>query len=300
MKVLVTGGSGFLGSRLKKFQSNWIYLSSKECNLEDQKSFDQTLKILKPDAVVHLAAKVGGIKDNSLHQADYFYKNTIINTNVVNSCLTNNVPRLLASLSTCAFPNKVEFYPFTENNLFDGPPAETNFSYGYSKRNLYVHCNSIRKQYGLNYSCFSPSNIYGIGDKFNSPNSSHFVASLIAKIANSKDGDNLEFWGSGIPMRQQLYIDDLCKIIPKLLENHNTEEPLIVAPDENLSIKEMIEIAIKVSNKNINYYFNNELDGQLRKDGSNKMLLNKIKFNFTTFKDGFRKTYNHYNSGVEE
>lgn len=300
MKVLVTGGSGFLGSRLKKFQPDWIYLSSRDCNLEEQKNLDNILKTLKPDAVLHLAAKVGGIKDNSLHQADYFYKNTIINTNVVNSCLINNVPRLLASLSTCAFPDKLDTYPFTEKDLFNGPPAETNFSYGYSKRNLYIHCNSLRKQYGLNYSCFSPSNIYGIGDRFDSIDSSHFIASLITKISNYKDGEVLEFWGSGKPMRQQLYIDDLCKIIPQLLEKHNSEEPIIVAPDENLSIKEMIEIAINISNKKINYYFNNKLDGQFRKDGSNKMLLSKIDFKFTKFIEGYEKTYKFYNTGVEQ
>ena len=294
MKVLVTGGSGFIGKNLKKMKPDWIYVSSKDYDLKNPHEVKFMFKDIKPNAVIHLAAKVGGIKENTEKQADFYYINTAINTNIVNYAAENGVQRLLASLSTCAFPDKVDSYPFSESNIFDGPPAKTNFSYGYSKRAMYAHCLAVRSQYRFNYSCFAPSNIYGPEDYFDNQDSSHFVAALVRKIAQAKHGDCLEFWGTGAPLRQQLYVKDLCKIIPIILEKFNKEEPLIVAPNENLSIKEMIDIAIEVSEKDITYTFNNNLDGQFRKDGSNKLLLSIEDFKFTSFRDGFKETYNKF------
>lgn len=294
MKVLVTGGSGFVGKNLKKLMPQWTYISSKDYDLKNPHEVKFMYKDIKPDAVIHLAAKVGGIKENAEKQADFININTLINTNIVHGAAENGIKTFLASLSTCAFPDKVDSYPFSEKNIFDGPPAKTNFSYGYSKRVMYAHCLAVRNQYGFNYSCFAPSNIYGPGDSFDNQQSSHFVAALVTKIAKAKDGDCLEFWGTGRPLRQQLYVEDLCKIIPILLQKYNGEEALIVAPNENLSIKEMIDIAIEISKKDITYTFNNKLDGQFRKDGSNKLLLSIEDFIFTSFKEGFGKTYEQY------
>jgi GDP-L-fucose synthase len=291
--VLVTGGSGFLGKRLKKFKPQWTYVSSKDYDLTSYKETDEMIKEHQPDAIIHLAAKVGGVKENQEKQGEFFYKNVYINTNVVEAARNNGVKRLLASLSTCAFPDTLERYPFIEEDLFSGKPAESNLSYGYTKRLLHVQCLSYRKQYGLNYSTFCPSNIYGPEDHFNQE-SSHFVASLVSKIVASKNGDTLEFWGTGAPLRQQLYVDDLCRIIPELLEKHNTNIPLIIAPEENLSIKEMCEIALNISKKDVKYTFNGYLDGQYRKDGSNlefKKLVGNI--NFTSFEEGVLNTFKY-------
>ena len=159
---------------------------------------------------------------------------------------------------------------------------------------LHIQCVSYREQYGVNYSTFCPSNLYGPDDHFDSENS-HFVSSLISKVAKLNDGDTLELWGTGRPQRQQLYVDDMCRIIPILLEEHNSDVPLIVAPDENLSINEMANILIKQLNKNIKIVYNNQLDGQFRKDGSNSILKKMINnLNFTEFKEGIMKTYNWY------
>lgn len=294
MTVLVTGGNGFVGKHLKLLMPDWVYVSSKDFDLTNENETRKMFSTIKPKKVVHLAAKVGGIKDNSTKQAEYFEKNVLINTNVVKCAKDNKVQRLLACLSTCAFPDILKKYPFDETAIFEGPPAETNLSYGFSKRMLHIHCSSIRKQYGLNYSTFCPSNIYGPGDHFGKEDS-HFVASLLYKIKNAKNGDNIEFWGTGNPKRQHLYVEDLCKIIPLILENHNCDLPLIVAPQESLTIKEAIDISIEVSGKKIKYYFNNNLDGQLIKDGNNAKLIEKIgNFRFTTFREGFKKTYNSF------
>ena len=292
--VLVLGGSGFLGRRLSFFKPEWHYLSSKDCDLTNSIETAELFQDIKPKAVLHLAARVGGIKDNVAHQADYYYQNTMINTNVIHQAYLNGVERLLAALSTCAYPDKLPIYPFTEENFLQGPPAYTNLSYGYSKRMLHIQCQAYRRQYGVNYSTFCPTNIYGRGDHFDSL-SSHFVAALITKVAKAKDGDIIKLWGTGAPLRQQLYVDDLCEIIPMLLEKHNSVEPLIVAPNENLSIQEMTYALISQVHKNIEVMYNDNLDGQFRKDGSNQKLKELIgNYKFTKFKDGVLKTYNDY------
>jgi GDP-L-fucose synthase len=246
------------------------------------------------DAIVHLAGKVGGIKDNSEKQAEYMHQNIKINTNVVHESYKENVPRLLSALSTCVFPDHLDYYPFKETDIFKGPPAGSNFSYGYAKRCLHVMSNAYRNQYGLNYSTFSPSNLYGPGDNFD-PESSHFISSLIKKFDDAEEGDNIEFWGTGFPLRQPLYVDDLCLIIPHLLENHNTSDPLIVAPSFNHKISTMAGFCKSMMGKNVNFHFNGKFDGQYRKDGSNEKLLDLMpSFSFTPFEVGLKKTYEWY------
>jgi GDP-L-fucose synthase len=293
-KVLVTGGSGFLGKRLSAHKPEWIYASSRDCNLEDFREVKNYLSTTKPNAIVHLAARIGGIKDNAENQASFYTQNILMNTNIIHCAYLLGIPRILSSLSTCAFPNIVESYPFTEKDIFNGPPAETNFSYGYTKRALHVQTLSYRKQYGLNYSTFCPSNIYGPEDHFNT-DKSHFIPALISKLTNAEDGGEIELWGTGNPRRQQLYVDDLVNIIPTLLEKHNSDIPLIVAPNENFSIREMADITNNKIDKNLNIKYNGNLDGQFRKDGSNKRFLELVgDFEFTPFDIGIEKTIKWY------
>lgn len=293
-KVLVTGGSGFVGKNLQEVKPNWTYLSSKDCDLTDKDAVRELFEYHKPDAIVHLAGRVGGIKDNAANQATFFYLNTLINTNVIHQAHLAGVDRVLSSLSTCAFPDEVRSYPFSEIDFMSGPPAVTNLSYGMTKRMLHVASMSYRKQFGRNYSTFCPSNIYGPHDDFESEKS-HFVPAMIRKIANADDGDTLEFWGTGRPLRQQMYVGDLAKLIPILLDWHWSTSPLIVAPHENYEIREIIKICLQVLEKDVNISFNGELGGQFRKDGSNEALLELVEgFEFTKLKDGLLKTYEWY------
>jgi GDP-L-fucose synthase len=292
--VLVTGGTGFVGTRLEKQNPNWKFLSSKDCDLTNYSDVYNLLVSEKPDSILHLASKVGGIKENSTRQADFYDINTCINTNVLKAAHKAGINRVLSCLSTCAFPDVVNTYPFVEEDILSGPPAKTNFTYGYTKRALLVQTNAYRQQYGVNYSTFCPSNIYGPNDNFDLE-SSHFVPAMIRKIYEAKEGDTVEFWGTGSPLRQQLYVDDLGKIIPFLLKNHNTDIPLIVSPDQNLSIKEMIEILLNNIEKDVKIVFNGKLDGQYRKDGSNKKFKELYgDFEFTKFENGVLKTYEWY------
>jgi|TARA_R110000824_G_scaffold84522_3_gene210819 GDP-L-fucose synthase len=293
--VLVTGGTGFLGKSLVKVKPDWIYLSSADCDLTSYSATKKVIGEINPDAIVHLAGIVGGIKENAAKQGEFFYKNVSMNTNVLEASRVAGVPRVLSCLSTCAFPNTVDEYPFKETDIFSGPPASTNFSYGYSKRMLYVQTLAYRKQYGLNYSTFCPSNLYGPHDCYDS-NRSHFVAALVKKMSEAKNDDVLEFWGTGTPLRQQLYVEDLAELIPELLILHNSSKPLLVTPPENISINDMVFEAKNITNKKISVIYNNKLDGQYRKDGSNKEFLKIFgDYNFTSFKKGFKETYDWYN-----
>ena len=296
MRVLVTGGSGFVGKRLKLVRPEWIYASSSNVDLKDYTSTMKYISRVKPDAVIHLAGRVGGIKDNNDHPAEFFYNNIMMNTNVVECCYRSGVKRLLASISTCAFPDVTRFYPFKEEDLLEGPPSLTNLSYGFSKRALAIQIQAYREQYGLDYSCFCPSNLYGPEDHFDD-NNSHFVAAALSKFHRATPGKEVEFWGTGRPLRQQLYVDDLCKAIPELLAHHHSSSPIIVAPDSNLSIEFMVRVCRDIVGKDVGYRFNDKLEGQYRKDGSNARFKQMFpSFNFTSFEEGIKKTYEWYSA----
>ena len=276
---MVTGGTGFLGKNLSLHMKDWVYLSSKDCDLTDYRDVMSAFQAYNPDAIVHLAARVGGIKDNVEHQADFCHLNNLMNINVLKVANDLNINRVLSCLSTCAFPDVLDKYPFTEDNLFDGKPAISNLSYGMTKRMLKVSSDSYRAQYGRNYSTFCPSNLYGPFDSFDDVNS-HFVPAMISRMDRAKEDSTVEFWGTGRPLRQQ---------------EHNTDIPLIVAPDQNLSIKETVEIFLKILKKQLKIKYNGKLDGQYRKDGSNEKLKKLINnFQFTKIEKGLKDTYEWY------
>jgi len=294
LKVLVTGGTGFLGKRLRLVMPGWIYVGSSDCDLTNFGQVEDLLSQHQPDAIVHLAAYVGGIKRNVNEQIEFYEKNTLINTNVLMCARKNSITRILSSLSTCAYPDFMESYPFNGNDIYRGPPPKTNFTYGYTKRCLHVHSVACYEQLNLDYTTFVPSNLYGPDDNFD-PDSSHFIPSLIRKICGTREGDTIEMWGTGNPLRQHLYVDDLANLIPQMLDKHISSVPLIVAPQENLSIRSVCNLAAKVLSVDRTFTFNGNLDGQFRKDGSCSELLKVFPdFSFTPLEQGFKTTYDWY------
>lgn len=290
MKLLITGGSGAVGKHLQEILPDAFYVNS-TYDLRDWLAAEDLFETYKPTHVVHLAAKVGGIKDNINKPAEYFNDNILINTHIINMCRMYNVKRFVGILSTCIYPDTVKSYPMTENDLFLGPPTSTNFSYGYAKRCLAVHIDAHNKQYGTKYNYLIPCNLYSEYDNFNNKNKMHFVTALLKKIKDSNQELNL--LGTGKPLRQFMYAGDLAKVIKEII-NKDITDSFNVATPENLSINEMANIALKTLNKDLKIQYSNpELDGQYRKDVSSELMLSYIPdFKFTSFEEGIKKVYN--------
>lgn len=295
MKIVVTGGSGLVGTHLKEVFPNAIYLSSKDYDLRNEQDVNLMYLTLKPDCVIHLAAKVGGIIDNINHPASYFTDNVLMNTLLVEYAYKYNVKRFLGILSTCIYPDKVDKYPLTEDMLHLGPPTPTNFSYGYAKRSLAVQIDAYNQEYGTKYNYLTPCNLYGEGDKDGS--NSHFVTALIKKIwdSNKNNDDNITLFGDGTPIRQFLYVKDFCKIIKHIIDN-DIYDSFNVATNEVLTIKEIANIALKATNsENLNIIWDNtKPNGQYRKDVDITKMLNILDIDITTLENGIKKIYENY------
>ena len=284
-RILVTGGSGLVGKHLKDILPDAVYISSKDFDLTDINRVDAMLDFFRPKVVIHLAARVGGILDNIEHPVDYLEENILMNTNILKKCHEFNVDRVISILSTCIYPDIVDTYPMVEEDLFNGPPTPTNFSYGFAKRCMAAHIDSYVKQYDKKWSYLIPCNLYGEYDKYEEHHS-HFVSSLIKKIYESNG--EIELWGTGKPLRQFMYGGDLARIIKYMIDN-DVVGNFNVSPKEVYSIDEIANIGKKACKKDkiaVNYD-NTKPDGQFRKDVDSSKLLSVFKdFKFTTLEEG--------------
>ena len=304
-KILITGGSGLVGKHLQKYFPEAIYLNSKECDLLDTEKTCNFFKKIQPQTVIHLAAKVGGILDNIKNPVDFFEENILINTNTLKATYLCGAPKFIGMLSTCIYPDtfKKHEYPIKENMLHYGPPTPTNFAYGYAKRCLSVQIDSYNKQFNTKYSSLIPCNLYSEYDHFDG-DKAHFLPSLIKKIyeAKYKNEKYIQLLGSGKPLRQFMYAEDLAKAIALCINYDNSFSYNICTP-ENKSIKEIAEIALKSCNaEHLKIKWDKtKPDGQLRKDASSdKFLKDFPNFKFTSLFEGIQKTYNiKYNECLE-
>lgn len=290
MKVIVTGGSGMVGRSLQKIRPEWTYLSSKDYDLTRELDIHEMFFDHKPDCIIHLAARVGGIMDNINYPAEYFDQNVLMNTMLLRYARESGVKRFIGILSTCIYPDVVETYPMNESILHDGPPAPTNFSYGYAKRCLAVQIEAYNKQYGTQYQYLTPCNLYGEYDKYGE--NSHFIAALIKKIHYSNGV--VDLFGTGTPLRQFMHSDDLANVIVHCLDN-NIYTNMNVATEENLSIREMAEIAAVAMDKEVQFNFDStKPDGQFRKDVSIELLSSVYpQWNPLPLSTGIRQVYNY-------
>ena len=203
MKLLVTGGNGMVGSTIDAD----VTFASKECDLTN---FDETLSFFKkhsPEAVIHCAGKIGGVGINSRLKGEFFYKNTMINTNVLEVSRLVGVKKLVCLLSTCIFPVNAN-YPLTPDQIHSGEPHPTSLGYSYSKRLAEIQIRTYREQYGVNYVSIVPCNIYVPRDNFKI-DEGHVVPSLVHKCYLAKKNNTpLKVWGTGKPQRELLYSQD--------------------------------------------------------------------------------------------
>jgi len=288
-KILVTGGTGMVGRHLQEIMPSATYIGS-DLDLRNFIEVDNFFEKFKPTHVIHLAAKVGGIQDNIAKQAEYFDDNILINTHVLKSSYKYKVKRFMGILSTCIYPDQVSLYPMKEEDLFLGPPAKTNFSYGYAKRCLAVQINAYNEQYKTKYNYLTPCNLYSEYDNFERGKQMHFVTALLKKIKESTG--KIELLGTGKPLRQFMYAEDLANVIKQCIDKDITESFNVACP-ENYSIHELATKSLGCLNKDYYIEYNNpQLDGQYRKDvSSNKMKTLLPNFQFTKFEHGIKKVY---------
>ena len=293
-RILVTGGTGMVGKYLQEILPNATYIGSKQCDLTNYNQVDQFWNHIEPTNVIHLGAKVGGIVENLNYPADFYDINTIMNTNVLKVSKKHNVKRLTGILSTCMYPDVVETYPMTEDNIHDGPPSFANFSYGFTKRSLSVGIDAYNKQHGTNWNYLIPCNLYGEYDHFEDPEKCHFITALIRKIIDVENNgeENITLFGTGSPLRQFMHASDLARVIKIVIENDITESFNVATPEEN-SIKDMATITLDALDKNMGVVFDSDKpDGQYRKTVSCDKMMSLISdFEFTKLKDGVVKVY---------
>lgn len=293
MKILVTGGNGLVGKHLQDILPEATYISSKDYDLTESYNVHRLMYKERPDVVIHLAARVGGILDNITNPVDYLEQNILINTNVLQHCHQFNVSKVISILSTCIYPDIVDTYPMKEEVLFNGPPPPDNFAYAMSKRCMATQMDSYVKQYNKQWSYLIPCNLYGEYDKYEEHHS-HFVSALIKKIHEAKD--SVEIWGTGKPLRQFMYAGDLARVIKYMIDN-DVVDNFNVAPDYVHSIEEITKIGMESCDKgDLNIvYDNTKPDGQYRKDVDSSKLISVMKdFKFTSLEEGIRRVYDNF------
>ena len=284
--ILVTGGSGLVGSAIREISKDYsdyefIFLHSKFLDLQnEQETIDYFVKV-KPIYVIHLAANVGGMFKNIKYKVEMFEDNMRINMNVLKACHLAKVKKVVSCLSTCIFPDKTT-YPIDETMLHNGPPHWSNDAYAYSKRMLEVLSKAYQEEYGDNFICVIPCNIYGKHDNF-SLEDGHVIPGLIHRCYMAKqDGVDFVIKGSGKPLRQFIYSEDLARLIMWTLFEYNEKDSLILADEKEWSIRDvarMIARAFGMEDKMI--FDTSKEDGQFKKTASiQKLKLWKGDFDF--------------------
>ena len=292
----MTGGSGLVGSAIEsEFKP-----SSKELNLMNVNDTMRYISLHKIDSIIHCAAKVGGIKANSEHLGEFFYENITMNTNLLQAAHVCGVKKVVSFMSTCVFPDDAE-YPLTPCQIHMGEPHHSNYAYAYAKRMLEVQSRAYRDQYGSNFVTIIPSNIYGPNDNFNL-DSGHVIPSLIHKCYHAKwSNTHFEIWGTGLPVREFIYSKDVGYIVQWVLENYDSPEPLIISPDEEISIATIAqEIAWRMGFEG-SIVYNQERDGQYKKPSDNSKLKSLLpNFKFTPIEEGLQKSIDWFVKNYDE
>ena len=254
-RICITGGKGFLGSHLvNAFKShgykNISVADFNEYDLRTVAGIDKMYQSLKPDIVIHLAARVGGIGANQDHPGEFFYDNLIMGAQLMEYGRQQRIEKFVAIGTICCYP-KYTPVPFKETDLWKGYPEETNAPYGLAKKMLLVQSQAYRKQYGFNSIFLMPVNLYGPGDNFN-PATSHVIPALIKKCVDAvanRDGE-IVVWGSGKASREFLYVEDCAEAILLATEKYDSPDPVNIGAGFEITIKELTELIAKLADFN--------------------------------------------------
>jgi GDP-L-fucose synthase len=286
-KILVTGGGGLLGYGLGKLCPEANFVTSRDFDLRDSAQVEALFDRYQPERVLHLAAHVGGVKKNALHNADLYTDNVLINTNVLNQAQKRGVKRLISVLSSCAYPH-FDDRPSTENDLHTGLPFKGNLGYGMSKRLLDLQTHLLNEQYACQFSTITPMTMFGPNDDWDLEGG-HVVASLIHKCFLAKQhGKALEVWGSGRAVRQFIYSYDVARILMGLLDQWESPQTLILAPDQGITIGDLAHTVARAFDfKGPVLFDTSKPEGQLKRS----LQSNQAKtFQYTPFEVALKET----------
>ena len=270
-KIFVAGHRGLVGSAIvrnlkSKGYENIICKTHNDLDLTNQEAVRGFFESEKPEYVFLAAAKVGGINANNTYPADFIYENLMIQNNVIKSAHDFEVAKLLFLGSTCIYP-KMAQQPIKEEYLLTGALEETNEAYAVAKIAGLEMCKFFKRQYGDNFISCMPTNLYGPNDNFDLKNS-HVLPALIRKFHEAKlnNSEAVEIWGTGTPLREFLYVDDMADACVYLVENYNGEQHVNIGTGEEVTIRELAETVKFVIGYEGNLVFNTDMpDGTPRK-----------------------------------
>jgi GDP-L-fucose synthase len=302
-RVVVTGGSGFLGRHVvAAFQARGCAVSAPrkaQYDLTHEADVKRMYADLRPELVVHLAAVVGGIGANRESPGRFFFENVMLGALVMEQARRAGVEKFVGIGTICAYP-KLAPIPFREQDLWNGYPEETNAPYGIAKKMLLVQGQAYRQQYGFNAIHLLPVNLYGPHDNFD-PASSHVLPALIRRFheAQAASAEEVVLWGSGTPRREFLHVDDLADACLHLLEHYDAPEPINVGVGADVTIRELAELVARVVG------YTGALSNDLSKpDGTPRKLLDVSRLQALGWKpsisleDGVAATYRWYVENV--
>lgn len=305
-KIYIAGHRGMVGSAiLRKFEKegfkNLLLRTREELDLTNQAKVEEFFKTEKPEYVIDAAAKVGGIKANSEHQADFLLENLLIQDNIIVSSLRNNVKKLLFLGSSCIYPRESP-QPIKEEYLLTGKLEPTNEGYAIAKISGMKLCEKIFEQYGKVFISCMPTNLYGENDNFD-VESSHVISALMrriheAKIANSKE---VSIWGTGNALRDFLYVDDMAEAVFLVMQKYNDKQFLNIGSGSEIKIKDLAKLIKEVVG------YEGELVFDITKpDGMPRKLLDISRISKlswkpkTDLKDGLGKMYKYFVESLDK
>tara|TARA_Y100000590_G_scaffold72407_1_gene79494 strand:+ start:2869 stop:3807 length:939 start_codon:yes stop_codon:yes gene_type:complete len=299
--VIVTGGNGFLGTYVvQKLEArgvqNIFSPRSSQYDLRDGEAIRTMLSEFRPDIVIHLAARVGGIGANMAHPAEFFYDNLMMGVQLLHESWAAGVSKFVGIGTVCAYPADTPL-PFKEEDFWMGYPEPTNAPYGLAKKMLLVESQAYREQYGYNSIFLVPVNLYGPRDNFDLE-TSHVIPALIRKCLEAVESgvNELEVWGDGSPTREFLYAEDAAEGILLATEFYDSSEPVNLGNEFEVSIRDLVETIAKLTSFNGHLKWDTSRpNGQMRR----KLDVSRANSQFgfraqTTLEEGLKKTIDFY------
>lgn len=300
-RITITGGKGFLGGHLiRKLQEkgyrNFSIADLPDYNLVRIEDVIRMYEDTRPDVVIHLAAKVGGIGFNQENPGSLFYDNIMMGVQLLHEGYLRKIAKFVALGTICAYP-KFTPVPFKEDDLWSGYPEETNAPYGLAKKMMLVQSQSYRRQYGFNAIFLLPVNLYGPGDNFD-PRSSHVIPALIKKCVDAilNREDEIVVWGTGKVTREFIYVEDAAEGIILATEGYNRSDPVNIGAGFEISIEDLVHLIVELTGfKGRIIWDKTKPDGQPRRMLDITRAFKEFGFHAkTTFEEGLKKTIDWY------